>query len=1443
METSRNSRATLGPIGILLLILGMIFGTRIPSGSGKGEEKTGPSEGTSFLSKSGGGERKGTSGPDFLQPYQEFRRELPGPDGISSCLDSSPASRRLGKLLAQDVALGQIAPEFLIVTLPDPIDSRVGYAFDTITDAVQMAVEARGWELDRFWLPWWPSGRPLRVGAELKPVEVPGSGSEPSLQERQPGLLLFRQPKHPCQPQQLLLVFLVGETPTSGIAKAALVESIEAVRTFFKESPLKAHQPLICRTNDLNVLGLLDLLSQMITDLVACRSIDVKILGPYFSGSQTSVLQVVQSFRQGITGRDGPPLHFRFRSGSADRVDVDTFRKAGCVDFDATVLHFDTVLWELCKYLRDKEGANLDKVALLTESDTTFGQFSNGQRSLFDKKKDLGVALTQMKFPFHISQLAAATKTADRAADQGSAELVRPSSRMTIPFGDTGAPRDAVPSLAAEMSNVTSEFVLSKIFETISRERFRYIGIVATDPRDTIFLASQIRTYCPDVQLFSIGGDIMLSHPRYTQQLGGMLVGSCYPLFSMAQRWDQPPYRPNRRHQFASQEEEGVYNAAFSLLRNCDLEGLYDYAPPFDEMECLHDLGVKPHPNNRNTCPGVWLSVVGARGLWPIHFKEAPDCDKCKSYTFRTPAEGPAPCCPEKERKASIKQFLALVPEITWAWCALVLGLTVVVWVLYWNHVILDLNKWDGSKGPCARALSYLRPLAGKVTEAEKAEKKRIPWREIPERFQVGALVFVGLLTLAFTYGYVVLLPCWIAYTSTPWVKLYQTDDTWKFAGAHDQLNLYSLVVVFVVGHVTFFALMLTVLRRTVLPVLWDGLRSVLTALWNGLKWLSSKLGERKKATGTASPPTEANKQQADESGAGEVAPTGGEKNHGPANPQPVAQAQQFEGLNKATSWIPVVLEWLLLLSLALSLYALLRFGTAGAWDGTDWVLFWERAVNIASGVSPFVPVTILSLVLALWLWCHARGIHLGVSYWGNGEPVSGGDDYPLASRRINNLRGLHQEVRRLAFHTTLWGSRESLWWRVALLLPALVLFRLWQGLLPPVDSPGGRWTLVIFAAIWFLGLTVFLDLGRFVLMWGAISRLLRAFAALPMSRAFDRIPRSFSRSFGRYLDRVRPTTELLAIPVQQLTVVAESFVGVYPDLETLYQKRVSEGGTEKTKEVLDRIFEDITGLTGEIAKTRDELKKLCTIQARGEREKIGREVASSIMADYREELDSAMDRRQSGAPEIVGLGASKTWKRLRKAALGCLELLEVYWATVPPASAFVEPGSDESKQAGAGKEAKSGSELGNTPPDPMKPVRDWLRSAEDLLALQVVCAISRCTIPLSNLVIYLAVAPLLLLLTISTYPVQPQRLLQICYWGLLLAVLLGVIWVYVSRERDELLSRVSGTTPNAITFDREFLGGVMAFVTPILALVLAQFPFFSDLLHHWFEPLGRILR
>ena len=80
-----------------------------------------------------------------------------------------------GKQFADELIAhaGAMELEFLIAALPDPIDSRFSYRFDSVIDDIQMAIESQDWLLDRFWFPWLPSGRQPARRDQIKEVTDP----------------------------------------------------------------------------------------------------------------------------------------------------------------------------------------------------------------------------------------------------------------------------------------------------------------------------------------------------------------------------------------------------------------------------------------------------------------------------------------------------------------------------------------------------------------------------------------------------------------------------------------------------------------------------------------------------------------------------------------------------------------------------------------------------------------------------------------------------------------------------------------------------------------------------------------------------------------------------------------------------------------------------------------------------------------------------------------------------------------------------------------------------------------------------------------------------------------------------------------------------------------------------------------------------------------------
>jgi hypothetical protein len=145
--------------------------------------------------------------------------------------------------------------------------------------------------------------------------------------------------------------------------------------------------------------------------------------------------------------------------------------------------------------------------------------------------------------------------------------------------------------------------------------------------------------------------------------------------------------------------------------------------------------------------------------------------------------------------------------------------------------------------------------------------------------------------------------------------------------------------------------------------------------------------------------------------------------------------------------------------------------------------------------------------------------------------------------------------------------------------------------------------------------------------------------------------------------------------------------------------------------------------------------------------------------------------------------------------------------------------------------------------PDANQVLRAWLARAQDFVALEVVAYLSQFFVQMRNLALFLALAPLLMLFAVTSYPFQPQRL-----WLLLACLLIGIMTVAVIRiifqvERDELVSRILKTTPNQLNFHWSFLSRVFLYAAPLLGVLVALSSDLSDLVHAWLDPLLQLAK
>src|SRR5579862_6981281 len=177
--------------------------------------------------------------------------------------------------------------DFLVATVPDPVSSRLPHFFDSFVESLESAAEASSYTLDRFALPWIEKGS----GAH---DEV--ASWQQRLYESVPGLILLRDP----QDRKLLLIFLVGETPTTGIHKAAMFSALDQMARFYPWDSKHAELPP----------GF-----PQVSDPTAALS----IMGPSFSGSATALRFVIDRW-SGSRG-NVPNLRFQIISGTATAID------------------------------------------------------------------------------------------------------------------------------------------------------------------------------------------------------------------------------------------------------------------------------------------------------------------------------------------------------------------------------------------------------------------------------------------------------------------------------------------------------------------------------------------------------------------------------------------------------------------------------------------------------------------------------------------------------------------------------------------------------------------------------------------------------------------------------------------------------------------------------------------------------------------------------------------------------------------------------------------------------------------------------------------------------------------------------------------------------------------------------------------------------------------
>jgi hypothetical protein len=1328
------------------------------------------------------------SGPAETGPEEKPAPDAPAGDDDSAFLRPLVDFLDTGtdKRIADPIKLMQnlrvkCDPVVLIAMVPDPMDSGSGYRFDSVVDALQRAIEGQ-FVLDRYYFPWSPSAgqTPATAGnatvdhtLTLSPLGIRSQAHNAKrhrVYERQPATLVFRQiytfMKNPAEQHvsnRLLIVFLVGETATGGVHRLALKSA-------------------------------LDFLWRGLSDGLGIRP--AYILGPYFSGSQTSVAMTIHDWLQGMCPPENRP-EVRVVSGSATAVDKELFLKLCKPDdgqlpkkltFDATIIPEVIVFHELLRYLRlyDSNGRLRENIALLHESNTGYGQFLKKEI----KTRRVGAAASPgdkrvifFPFPMHISQVRVGYGKAGSVAKDTLPSLPRLGRKLRIPFAEGITARDVEPSLHPAMTAVTDERVLATMLASIAHERFRYVAIAASDVKDRLFLATLVREACPDVQLLFTSAHVLMSHPDHSAYMKGAIVGSTYPLYAKNQRWSYPFLGDSQRVFLPGEAEQGCYNAAVVLLRYFSRSlakgHLLEYGAPFTKIG----------PNELTPKPTVWISIIGENGPQPLDTANTPhdedDRKLFEHYVYPSRARIVAnddeqeldKIPPASSVADEIKTESAFTPQPNSFWVTPFVAVSLFALVV---GAAYGFSLWHRARRTAISVDDGVRG-AGILEDRFWLVSLFIPrrgrWRRRQWFYVLVCLGSVGL--LYFIAAAVVDVP--LAHYRALGGPLQMRPAQWAMPGATVLLTLLFAILV---------------VQRLVVA----------------FKERPSGPGQPV-APALASPPADHGREPSTDP---------------PGQTAPWALRLRkivWAALRQVRSFVALAWHWLgsvtrtilgrplLFLCTLLGFVAVLHLTMSGLpeWDGLHErsLFFYERATNLASGVSPVVPFSLLCLGFFWWGYARLKRLYLLDLHRVEAPfpPVNDKDFRELSrglrAADITRLRELNRyhwaALQALAapYRAGVGGKAWFIW-----LVLIFTYCRMANRFVPTVEG-------VLFDTVLLLGLAVFsLLLVHAVLellsLWKALHGLLLEIAKLPMRQAFNRIPVRVTRMFGPFLSSERPG------------------------------RRTHLKDRAKQRELLLKEYDVVRAdLQQELGYSDSQLEEL------------DRQLASQAVKPANGSHDTLRKTLTKTSHACVGVLRS-FWKDLSLGeALGDQPMPD----SPPPAAKEVAhlvtadgvTGNPAMQQTATAQVA-----LLHQPAPAQGNVRlgHWRALAEDFVALEMVTYLSQYFVQLRNLLLFLTGGPLLLLFAVTSYPLQPQRL-WLLFAGLIIVVVAVVaVRLFLQIERDDVVSRVTGGTPNRVDWlHGSFLANVMTYAVPLLAGFAAASTDLADLIHSWLDPVLQVLR
>jgi len=141
---------------------------------------------------------------------------------------------------------------------------------------------------------------------------------------------------------------------------------------------------------------------------------------------------------------------------------------------------------------------------------------------------------------------------------------------------------------------------------------------------------------------------------------------------------------------------------------------------------------------------------------------------------------------------------------------------------------------------------------------------------------------------------------------------------------------------------------------------------------------------------------------------------------------------------------------------------------------------------------------------------------------------------------------------------------------------------------------------------------------------------------------------------------------------------------------------------------------------------------------------------------------------------------------------------------------------------------------------EPSTSMPSWVQKAEDFVAIQAIIYLSQFFILLRTMTYSMVWVSVLLLLAATAYPFQPEQMILYLLLGLVAAVVGAILWMFVRVNKNEIVSRITRSTPNKFEFNWAFVLSVLQYIGPIAIVTIAHL---SGRLRTIVEPLLEVVR